>query len=362
MRVGSIVGARSELVRCAPVLRALAGQGPLLLHTGAAFDYGTTPEFYADLGLPLPDHNLNLGRGTTAERVGAMQRALVPLLQAARLDWVLVYGSSAATLAGALAATKVGVPVGHVEAGVRSYRRDTPDELYPLIVDQLASLHFCPTPQAVLTLEEEGIGGLHNVGDVLLDNVVHFLGVGPPMVPEAELWAALGLEGPADIAFATVHHHENTHDRRRLSALIEALSALPIRVVVPLHPRSQEQLAAQPELVARIGPNVLIVDPLRPKVTLAAVARSKVVLTDSGGLQREAYYLGVPCITLRDGTEWVDTLDLSANTVAGADGAAIAAAVRLILGQPSTKVQVPVRGPFGQGDAAQRIVEILARA
>lgn len=352
----SIAGARSELVHSAPVARALPADAFQLVHTGAPMDYGTNPDFYADLGLPLPSVDLDLGRGTTAARVGAMQRALVPLLRSAQPDWVLVYGSSAATLAGTLAARKVGVPVGHGEAGVRSYRRDTPDELYPLIVDQLAKLHFCPTASAARTLLDEGVDGVHDVGDLLLDNVVY--GLDHPL-GEAELWPALGLDGPSALAFATIHHHENTHDPRRLSALIAAFSALPLKVVLPLHPRSQEQLAAQPELLLDIGPNVHIVDPLRPRATLAAVARASLVLTDSGGLQREAYYLGVPCITLRDGTEWVDTLALSANTVVGADRGAIVAVAHQLLALPRQTSPRPHAGPFGRGEAGARIVALL---
>jgi UDP-N-acetylglucosamine 2-epimerase len=361
MRVVSVVGARSEFVKCAPVLRALAPRhDSVLIHTGEQYGYGTSSPFFEDLGIREPDHDLGLSRGTHAEVVGSILARLAPLIREARPDWVVVYGSSHATLAGALVAAKLGIRVGHVEAGVRSYRRNTPDEMNHLVVDHVSTLHFCPTEHAVVALGNEGlIQGVHNVGDVLLDVVLYNLDRARAIDVDRMLTEA-GLEPKAPFAYATVHHHENTSDAIRLAALIDAFSRLDVPVILPLHPTTQESLTELPDLISRIGANVHVVDPLRPIESLALLLRAQVVLTDSGGLQREAFYVGVPCVTLRDDTEWVDTVDLSANRVVGADAESIVKAV-----ESARQVEVPgVLGggasAFGDGRAGVRIVEILS--
>jgi UDP-GlcNAc3NAcA epimerase len=361
MRVVSVVGARSDFVKCAPVLRALAPlHDSLLIHTGEKYDYGMSSSFFEDLGIAEPNHDLGLGRGTHAEVMAAILARLAPLIREANPDWVLVYGSSHATLAGALVAAKLGIEVGHVEAGVRSYRRNTPDELNHIVVDHVSSLHFCPTEHAVVALANEGLTqGVHNVGDVLLDVVLYNLQRAKRDVDVDRLLADVGLEAGEAFAYATVHHHENTSDAVRLAALIDAFSRLDVHVILPLHPRTQESLTELPELTSRIGANVHVVDPLRPLESLSLLLRAQAVLTDSGGLQREAYYCGVPCVTLRDDTEWVDTLDLSANRVVGADAESI---VRAVESARRTRLTGALSGEataYGDGHAGQRIVEIL---
>ncbi len=360
MRVVSVVGARSEFVKCAPVLRALAaGHERLLVHTGEKYDYGTTPVFFEDLGIAEPDHDLGLSRGTHAEVVASILARLAPLIREARPDWVLVYGSSHATLAGALVAAKLGIRVGHVEAGVRSYRRNTPDEMNHIVVDHISSLHFCPTVHAVRALAEEGlVQGVHNVGDVLLDVLLYNLDRAR-QVDVARLLAEAGLEPGVPFAYATVHHHENTSDAVRLAALVDAFSRLDLHVILPLHPTTQESLTERPDLISRIGANVHVVDPLRPVESLAVLLQAQAVLTDSGGLQREAFYAGVPCVTLRDDTEWVDTVDLSANRVVGADAESIVDAVESARRTEVDAVLFRGGGAFGDGHAGERIVEIL---
>ncbi|MCK6552287.1 UDP-N-acetylglucosamine 2-epimerase (non-hydrolyzing) [Myxococcota bacterium] len=363
MRVVSVVGARSELVKCAPVSRVLRERHEeLLVHTGHRFAYGTSPEFFADLGLALPDHDLGIDEGTHAEDTGRMLQRLGQLVADARPDFVLVYGSSNGTLAAALAASKLGVPIGHMEAGLRSYHRSTPSEINRIVVDHVARLHFCPTHHAVDALAKEGIvDGVFEVGDTLLDSVVLNFERAKAEVSEVSLASAVGLDTLAEpFAFATVHHHENTDDAARLESLLVAFSRLPMPVILPLHPRTQASLQERPEVASRIGPNVAIVDPLRPLHALLLVSRAQVVLTDSGGLQREAFFLGVPCVTLRDDTEFVDTLVLRANTICGADVETIVEAVdaAVSLGRRGT---VGLDGPFGDGNAAEKIVGVLER-
>lgn len=360
MRVVSVVGTRSDLVKCAPIARVL-GEEHVLAHTGHAFDYGTDEAFFSDLDLPYPDFDLGLGKGTNAEVLRAMLTKLLDRIDE-EIDWLLVYGGSAATIAGALVGAKLGVPVGHIGSGLRSYRRQTPDEVNHIVVDHLSRLHFCSTPRAVEALASEGIDeGVHVVGDVLLDNVVRGLEMGADYSPAA-LSDRIGVDATAPFAIATIHHHENTEDEARLAALIRAFSELPWPVVLPLHPRTQESLGDRPDVVRNIGANISIVDPLRPVETILAVSRAQIVLTDSGGLQRESYFLGVPCVVLRDDSEWVDTIDVAFNVVAGADPVAIVRAAQKAARAPDPARHGPqLDGPFGDGTAGERIAAILRK-
>lgn len=358
----AVVGARSEFVKCAPVMRVLADvHDAELVHTGAAFEYGTSPEFFADLELQPPRHNLGIVGRSSAGTTRAMLQKLAPLIAEAAPDWVLVFGSSNATLAGALVAAKLGVRVAHVEAGLRSYRRRTPDELNHIVVDHVSTLHFCPVEHAVEALASEGLeSGVHNVGDVLLDRVRRGFERAREAISEDNVFSSVGLDTQAAFAFATIHHAENTEDSGRLTELIDAFSRLDLPVVLPLHPRTQDSLTERPDVISRIGANIHIVDPLRPFETLLVVSRAQVVLTDSGGLQREAFFLGVPCVTLRDDTEWVDTLNLAANTVVGASADDIVRAVADARAQP--RPSPSASSAFGDGRAAEKIVDILQSA
>ncbi|MEQ8273781.1 MAG: UDP-N-acetylglucosamine 2-epimerase (non-hydrolyzing) [Deltaproteobacteria bacterium] len=359
MRVVSVVGTRSDLVKCAPIARAL-GEDHTLVHTGLPFDYGTDDGFFADLELPPPAYDLGVTGGTNAQNLQAILAGLLERLTDP-VAWLLVYGGSAATIAGAIVGAKRSIPVAHIGAGLRSYRRRTPDEVNHIVVDHLSRLHFCPTPRAVEALAREGLTeGVHQVGDVLLDNVVRGLEIGK-RAPLASLADRIGVDPAQPFAVATIHHHENLEDESRLAALIRAFSALPWPVVLPLHPRTQESLTERWDVASQIGANISIVDPLRPIETLLAVSRAWVVLTDSGGLQRESFFLGVPCVTLRDDSEWVDTIDVAHNVVAGADPEAIERAARSAARAPDPKRTVPLDTPFGDGTAGRRIVDILRR-
>lgn len=363
MRILSVVGARSEFVKSAPVCRVLRGRHEgILVHTGQSFDYGMTREFFSDLDLPLPDRDLGLGAGTHAEITGDMLQELGPLIRGASPDFVLVYGSSTATLAGALAAAKQNVPVGYVEAGLRTYRRSTAEEIHRIVADHVSRLHFCPTKHAIDALAREGlVEGVFHVGDTILDSVLLHFERAQREIGEASLEEHVGFDTRGNaFVFATIHHLENTEDAARLAALIEAFSRLPLPVILPLHPRTQVSLTNRPDVASRIGANVNIVDPLRPLESLLVVSRAQVVLTDSGGLQREAFFLGVPCVTLRDDTEFVDTLTLSANTIVGANVETIVEAVMQARRLARRGSLIEERdGPFGDGHAAEKIVAIL---
>lgn len=357
MRIVSVVGTRSDLVKCAPIARALDGRAEhVVVHTGHAFDYGTSPAFFADLDVAPPAHDLGLGDDPHAVLLRAMLAGLTAQLTPPP-DWILVYGGSAATVAGALVGAKLGVRVAHVGAGLRSYRRRTPDEVNHIVADHLCALHFCPTATAVEALAGEGLRGVHDVGDVLLDHVVRGAALARERFDDASLSEVVGLDPSSPFAFATIHHHENTDNEARLAALIDAFSRLPWPVVLPLHTRTQESLTERPDVLSKLGANIAIVDPLLPTETLAVVSRAQVVLTDSGGLQREAYYVGVPCVTLRDDSEWVDTLDV--NVVVGADAAAIVEAAERAARPPNPGLGPRIDGRFGDGRSAEKIADVL---
>jgi UDP-N-acetylglucosamine 2-epimerase len=362
MRILSVVGARSEFVKCAPVSQILRRRHrDVLVHTGHRFDYGTSERFFEDLGLPLPDHDLGLAGGTHAQITGDMLHRLGPLIADERPDVVLVYGSSNATLAGALAAAKQNVRVAHVEAGLRSYKRSTPEEINRIVTDHVSQIHFCPTRHAVEALAREGlVEGVHNVGDTILDSVVLHLERARKEITEEVLSEAVGRDTREEFAFATIHHLENTGNADRLASLVEAFSRIGLPVILPLHPATQECLTERPDVVSRIGENVCIVDPLRPLEALMLVSRAQVVLTDSGGLQREAFFLGVPCVTLRDDTEFVDTL--ITNTIVGANVETIVEAVAAARKLGHKGGVIDLDGPFGDGRAAEKIVAILEKS
>lgn len=320
LKVVTVVGARPQFIKAAavtPRLRRVADE--ILVHTGQHYDRELSAAFFEELGLPEPDVNLEVGSGSHGVQTGEMLRRLDPLLTGERPDWVLVYGDTNSTLAGALAAAKLGIPVAHVEAGLRSYNRAMPEELNRVLVDHLAQRLYCPSEAARENLRREGItDGVRVVGDVLDDALA--------LVPDRpEVLAALGL-GRGAYYLATVHRQENTDRPERLFGILRGLSRLDAPVVLPLHPRTAKRLA---ELgLEHPGAGIRVVAPQPYGATLTLVRHSRAVLTDSGGLQREAGALGVPCYVLRDETEWVELVASGRAVLVGTDPDRIVAAVR----------------------------------
>jgi UDP-N-acetylglucosamine 2-epimerase len=364
MRVLTVVGARPQFIKCAAVsrvLRARPGATELLVHTGQHHDHGMSELFFEELAIPAPDHNLGIRGGPHGQMTGRMLEALEEVLLARRPDRVLVYGDTNSTLAGALAAAKLNIPVAHVEAGLRSFNRRMPEEVNRVLTDHLAALLLCPTANAVALLEQEGLrDGVHLVGDVMYDSVLGNLERARTRRALPALLAELGLSPDPDgrFALATIHRPENTDDRARLEGILEGLAAAGIPVLLPLHPRTRAVLAADPSLAARLGPALRVVEPLGYLELLLVASGAQVVLTDSGGLQKEAFFLGVRCVTLRGETEWPETIAAGANTLAGADPGAIAAACRVAAAAGRLSPQAGA-GLFGDGHAAERIADLL---
>ncbi|HWO72819.1 MAG TPA: UDP-N-acetylglucosamine 2-epimerase (non-hydrolyzing) [Dehalococcoidia bacterium] len=351
MKFVSVVGARPQFMKAAVLSRTLRRHHEeLLVHTGQHYDDLMSDVFFRELGLPAPDVNLGVGSAGHAVQTGRMLEALEPVLEARRPDAVIVYGDTNSTLAGALAAAKLAIPVVHVEAGFRSYNRAMPEEINRVLTDHVSRYLFCVTAKAVECLRREGIEtGVHQVGDLMYDSLLTAL-------PAAEAMAEVVLKAHGVDAgryyLATVHRPANTDDAAVLRRLFEAFGKLDAPVVLPLHPRTRAAMKA-----AGIQPaaNVRVCEPLGYLEMLALEQHARAILSDSGGVRREAYFLAVPCVTLREDSEWPETLPTGWDVLAGSDVDRILEAVR----RPRPEGDPPPL--FGDGRAAERIVEILER-
>ncbi|MBZ9714129.1 non-hydrolyzing UDP-N-acetylglucosamine 2-epimerase [Deinococcus multiflagellatus] len=347
----TVLGTRPQLIKASMVSRALqqAGIEEILVETGQHYDDAMSSVFFRELGLPAPAHALKIGSGTHGDQTGRMLSEIEQVLLQRRPDVVLVYGDTNSTLAGALAASKLHIRVAHIEAGLRSFNRRMPEEINRVLTDHLSSQLFAPTEQARANLQAEGITqGVAVVGDVMQD-VANFFGQHPTAVLSQQGLKASGY------VLATIHRAENTDDPRRLQVIVEALRALAREepVVFPVHPRTRAALERLQWHAAL--ENILLLPPqgYLDMVTLEQGAR--VIVTDSGGVQKEAYFHRVPCITLRDETEWTETVATGWNTLLPPqDASAIVAAVRQAqAGQHS-------EGIYGDGHAAETIARALA--
>ncbi len=346
-RLLTVVGARPQFVKAAVVSRAIAAAGGLremLVHTGQHHDDNMSEIFFRELGIAAPDYYLGIHGGAHGEMTGRMLAALEQVMMKERPDAVLVYGDTNSTLAGALAAVKLHIPVAHVEAGLRSFNMRMPEEVNRIVADRVSRWLFCPTDTAQRNLLTEGapVEHIRQVGDVMYDAVLHYAArVSVPV-------------STTPYCVATVHRAENTEDPGRLAAIFRALDEISgeAQVMLPLHPRTRARMA-QFDIEPR---RVKILEPVGYLAMIALVRGCELVLTDSGGLQKEAFYLGKPCVTLRGETEWVELVDLGANVVAGVEPSAIVAAWRKLRVNPADWAA----RPYGAGDAGVRIARTLA--
>jgi UDP-GlcNAc3NAcA epimerase len=349
-KILSVVGARPQFIKAAPVSRALQREGiaEILLHTGQHYDRAMSDVFFEELGMREPDYNLGVGSGTHASQTASMLTGIESVLLDAKPDCLLIYGDTNSTLAGALAAAKLGVPVAHVEAGLRSFNRAMPEEINRLVADRLSSLLFCPTGVAARNLEMEGVrDGVHIVGDVMYDAVLWAV---EQKGSEAEVVLGKLSVRSGGYLLATVHRASNTDDPRNLASIMSALSATGERVIFPVHPRTRKAIQ---EAGIVPGENILAVEPVSYLEMLALERHARAILTDSGGVQKEAFWLGVPCITLREETEWVETVECGWNTLAGTGQERIMVALRL----PKPEGVPPTI--YGDGRASVAIAEVL---
>jgi UDP-N-acetylglucosamine 2-epimerase len=348
MKIVSIVGARPEFIQAAPVSQALRPQHQeILIHTGQHYDYVMSQAFFDELGIPAPDYNLEVGSGRHGQQTAQILSRLETVLLEEQPDLVLVRGDTNSTLAGALAASKLHIPVAHIEAGERSFDRHMPEEINRLVTDTLADLHFCASQTAVKQLAAEGIvNSVKWVGDVMLDALLHNR---PIARRKSLMMERLGLQ-PKAYALVTVHRAANTDDPARLKQIVEALNSLPETIIFPAHPRTKQALA---QLDVAWKPHLRLIDPVSYFDLLMLAENARLIATDSGGVQREAYFLGVPCLTLRDETEWVETVEAGWNRLVGAKVAQIVADW-FSFTPPAARPPI-----FGDGTAGQRIAQIL---
>jgi UDP-N-acetylglucosamine 2-epimerase len=348
LKILSVVGARPQFVKASGMSRVIRERhAEVLVHTGQHYDARMSAVFFEELGIPEPEYNLGIGSGPHGAQTGKMLACIEEVATAERPDRVLVYGDTNSTLAGALAAAKLHIPVAHVEAGLRSFNRFMPEEVNRVVADHLCDLLFCPSRTAEENLASEGIRrGVHVVGDVMADT----LSVAARRAEAGSDALSRFRLRSKGFLLATVHRAENTDDPGRLGAILDALDALHEPVLFPVHPRTRKAIEARRD---RPAPHVQMVEPVGYLDMVKLEMSARMILTDSGGVQKEAYWLGVPCLTLRDETEWVETVRAGWNALAGADTCRIVELVRTFA-PPSARPSL-----YGEEGAAGRCVRLM---
>jgi len=349
MKIVSIVGARPQFIKCSPVSKELRkDHQEILVHTGQHYDYEMSKLFFEEMGIPKPDYNLDVGSGPQGKQTGEMLIKIEKVLLEEKPDFVLVYGDTNSTLAGALAATKLHIKVGHVEAGLRSFDTSMPEEINRILTDHASDILFVPTKTAVENLKKEGISDrVHLTGDVMYDALLHNIKI----AEKSNILETLHVTSK-DYFLVTIHRQSNTDDAENLSNILNALSQVEGKVLFPVHPRTQKFIKTY-GLEEKIKDNVSLVKPVGYIDFLWLEKNAKKILTDSGGIQKEAYLLKIPCITLRENTEWIETVEDKWNVLVGADKEKIVDAAKSFT--PPQKQS----NHFGDGKASKKIKNVL---
>jgi UDP-GlcNAc3NAcA epimerase len=316
MKIVSVVGARPQFIKCAPVSREIRNNHTeILIHSGQHYDPEMSDVFFEELQISRPDYNLDVGSGSHGKQTGDILQRVEEILLHEKPDIVIVYGDTNTTLAGALAAAKIHIPVAHVEAGLRSFDRTMPEEINRIVVDHISDLLFCPTKTAVCNLANEGITrGVHLVGDVMVDALEFNKEIAEK---RSGILEQLGITKQKYLVL-TVHRPVNTDSREHMMSIIGAIGKVSVPVVFPVHPRTHKCLEEY-GMTGRLPSNIIVTKPFGYLDMLKLMRNASRILTDSGGIQKEAYLLGVPCITLREKTEWVETVEGGWNVLVGAD-------------------------------------------
>lgn len=352
--IATIIGARPQFIKEAPVALALQENfKEIIIHTGQHYDRNMSRIFFEDMAIPEPDYNLNIGSGLHGEQTGRMLAGIEEVLIQEKPDYVLVYGDTNSTLAGALAAVKLQIPVGHIEAGLRSFNRSMPEEINRIATDRIADHLFCPTEHSVTLLSKEGMTtNAYLTGDVMYDACQHFL---PLSEQKSDIVHTLGLTGK-EYLLLTIHRPSNTDDPETFLSILEAVAESPWPVVFPCHPRTKNVM--KNHTVQRIlskAKHLKIIEPVGFLDMLQLENHALKILTDSGGVQKEAFFLGKPCITLRTETEWVETVKAGYNVITGADSEKIVQAIHSF--HPKHKREQY----YGDGQAARKIAEQIKK-
>lgn len=351
MKIVTILGARPQFIKAAPVSRVLRQKHTeIIVHTGQHYDANMSDIFFEELNIPKPDYHLGVGSGTHGKQTGEMMIKLEEIVLKEQPDYVLVYGDTNSTLAGALVAAKLHIPVIHVEAGLRSFNKKMPEEINRIMTDHVSEFLFCPTDTAVENLKNENITrNVLNIGDVMYDAVLYNKELAQQ---KSTILSDLDLEAK-QYHLITIHRAENTDDLQNMKNILEAFAQIEEVKVWPMHPRTKHKLASYGLSVETI-PNLKVIEPVGYLDMLTLESHAKKIITDSGGVQKEAYFMQVPCVTVREQTEWVETLETEANILVGTDVEKIVAAVK-------KDVRPVYSDVFGDGKAAEKIVEAIER-
>jgi UDP-N-acetylglucosamine 2-epimerase len=347
----TIIGARPQFIKAASVSRLLREHAAeIILHTGQHYDENLSKVFFDELNIPEPDFNLGVGSASHGKQTGEMLAKIEDVLLDENPDSVIVYGDTNSTLAGGLAAAKLNIKVAHVEAGLRSFNRRMPEEINRILTDHISDFLFCPSSVAVNNLENEGITrNVVVVGDVMADSLAY---AAEKANKKSRIIKKLGLE-PKGYYLATVHRAENTDNEERLRNILEAFSGLDFKVIFPIHPRTMYAIRKYNLDRFLAEPNIEFISPLGYLDIVQLEQSARMILTDSGGIQKEAYWLKVPCVTLRDETEWIETVQSGWNVLTGGDKSTIIERVK--------NFHLPEAHPilYGDGRAAQKIIDCL---
>ena len=351
MKIVSVVGARPQFIKASVVSKEIKKScEEVLVHTGQHYDYEMSKVFFDQLGIPKPNYNLEVGSGDQGAQTGKMLEKIEEVLIKEKPDFVLVYGDTNSTIAGALAAAKLHIPLGHVEAGLRSFDKTMPEEINRVLTDHCSDLLFAPTQTAVNNLENEGIAkGVHLTGDVMYDVLLNNLKI----AERSNVLKEFNLE-PKKYLLSTIHRQSNTDNPVNLSNILEAFSEINEKILLPMHPRTSKFINIH-GLKDKIGENIIIVKPVSYFDFIWLEKNAKKILTDSGGIQKEAYLLKVPCITIRDNTEWIETVEDGWNILAGTEKGKIVDAAH------SFEPVNSQRNIFGSGNASGNIVDIIKK-
>ena len=364
MKIATIIGARPQFIKAAMVNKAIQKHNmegkrheitEVILHTGQHYDDKMSAVFFRELNIPEPDLNLGVGSGPHGQQTGQMLIRIEEVLISEKPNWVLVYGDTNSTLAGALAAAKLRIPIAHVEAGLRSFNRNMPEEYNRVLTDHCSDLLFCPTQTAVQNLKHEGITkGVYWVGDIMYDSILHNIKIAEK---NSRILEKLDLR-PKDYSLATIHRAENTDEPKKLKSIFSALDKIAQNgqhIIVPLHPRTRKKLNDSETCPLK---NLVLTNPVSYLDMLLLEKQAKAIFTDSGGVQKEAFWFAVPCVTLRNETEWVETVETGWNYLAGTDKQSI---IRAFNATSNSKLNTPPN-LFGDGNAGNLILQHLISA
>ena len=363
MKIVTVVGARPQFIKAATLSRAIANHNSKpesliieekIVHTGQHYDPNMSDNFFEELDIPRPHFHLNIGSGSQGTQTGKMLEKIEDVLQQERPDCLLVYGDTNSTLAGALVAAKLHIPVAHIEAGLRSFNRKMPEEVNRVLCDHVSNWLFCPTQTSVTNLQKEGITkGVEYVGDLMYDGMLYYQKKASRSVLDS-----LSIE-PDKYILSTVHRAENTDNPERLKAILQSLEEAAETigsVVLALHPRTRKILSEQS---FQISDSIQVIEPTPYLETIALLQNAKAIMTDSGGMQKEAFFLQIPCLTLRDETEWVETVNCGSSKLVGADTIKTRQALdQLFSGEWEPNFSAK---PYGFGKAADSIVMSLVK-